>query len=459
MRFQNFALESVRTIVSLAILLIGVAAFAAISQKEPPVSRPETAPAPLLVQTAPVGTSTSTLDLQADGIVVPYREIRVASEVSGRVVMKSARVRPGLIVRKGDVIAEIDRETYELEVQRLAVEVQQALSNLNELEVEQQNKRQLLRLQEEQVALRHTNVDRLRELAAKKIVPDADVEEARRQELEADNQRSILQNEIAQIEAKRKTQEQARQLALVKQARAQVDLQRTRIVAPCDGVVLTCQIEENSYVTSGNELCLLEDISAVDVRSNLRMQQLQWILHQQPATPAESEITGSSDMAGWQAYALPPTPVTVRYSLGGRKFEWQGELVSYDGLGIDERTRTVPVRIRVKNPLRTLSQNSAERGMTGPRSLVRGMYVEILLHVQPLEPLLQIPEESIQPGGVVWCVRDGKLARATVTVAQSKSPDILLDPAASTLQPDDRLVVSPIPAPIIGMAVTEEARP
>ena len=379
--------------------------------------------------------------------------MHVASEVSGRVVTKSKGCRPGLIVHQGDLLAEMDKETYELEVQRLAVEVEQAMANLNELDVELANNRQLLALSEEQLKLRSSNVVRVKGLSSRQIVSSADVEEARRQELEATNLLSTLHNQIAQLEAKRKTQQQARQLALVKKARAAVDLNRTQIVAPCDGVILTCEFEENSYIAAGSELCVLEDTTAVDVRSNLRMDQLQWIFSQQ------DKVATTTPSKGQNAYALPKTDVTIRYSMGNQKYEWPGELVSYDGLGVDERTRTVPVRIRVHDPIRK-DEGHADTDaafLDGPRTLIRGMYVEVILHVQPKQPLLQIPEESIQPGSVVWCVRDDKLVKVQVSIAQTKSPDVLLDSSLSALQEDDRLVFSPIPSPMNGMQVIEES--
>lgn len=455
MRMKQIALDSVRTIVSLAILLAGVGAFAAISHKEPAAQRPDTKPEPLKVRTKPVSVYTSKLDLRADGVVVPYREVHVASEVAGRVVTKSKFCRPGLIVRKGDVLAEMDKETYELEVQRLAVEVEQATANLHELDVELRSNQQLLSLSEEQLKLRKSNLDRVRGLSGRQIATSADVEEARRQELEATNLLSTLHNQIAQLEAKKKTQAQAHQLALVKKARATVDLDRTHIVAPCDGVILTCEFEENSYVAAGSELCVLEDTTAVDVRSNLRMDQLQWIFSQQET------ITSATQRDGRNAYALPKTDVTIRYSMGSQKYEWPGELVSYDGLGVDERTRTVPVRIRVHDPIRKdRGEADGDTGfLDGPQTLIRGMYVEVILHVQPQKPLLLIPEESVQPGSLVWCVRDDKLVKAHVSIAQTKSPDVLLDSSLSAIKEGDRLVFSPMPSPMNGMQVVEESNP
>ncbi len=451
MTFRTLALDTFRTVASIAILSAGVVAFAAITHKEPTAQKPPKEEQPLVVRTAGVSVHSSTLDLEADGLVIPFREIKVAAEVAGRVVYKSPRCRPGLIVNKGDVLAEIDRETYELEVQQLSVEVEQAAANLNELDVELQSSRELLKLAKEQLELRQNNVERIKSLSARQIVNAADVEDSRRQELEAINSVSTLQNQIAQIEAKKKTQEHARQLALVKQARAEVDLARTKIIAPADGVILECAFEENSHIAQGAQLCVLEDISAVEVRSNLRMEELQWILRQRTETSSENAS------GNFQAYELPATPVTVCYRLGGRSYKWVGKLVSYDGLGLDEQTRTVPVRIRVDDPLKVrIDDQTGSQHDTGPRALLRGMYVQVVLHVHPDAPLLSIPDDAVQPGSVVWCVRNGKLCKVPVTIAQAKASQILLDVASSQILQDDHLVISPMSAPVEGQSVREE---
>ncbi len=137
----------------------------------------------------------------------------------------------------------------------------------------------------------------------------------------------------------------------------------------------------------------------------------------------------------------------------GREYVWQGQLDRYDGLGLDERTRTAACRVVVDQPRQV---RPADRG--GPPALMRGMYVSIRIQVAPQTPLLEIPESSLRPGNVVWRVRSGELAIVPVHFVAVPPPDSHRDTHGSVLvhvsgpggqvsdrlQPGDQVVISPL---------------
>jgi multidrug efflux pump subunit AcrA (membrane-fusion protein) len=444
MNWKRVSTDVVRVVFSISILAAGVAAYAAISHKDPAPPREPPALGPLLVKTVAVKTHSSSLDLVADGLVIPYREVKVASEVDGRITLKSPHCRSGMVVKKGELLFEVDPLTYKLETGRLEIEVAQADATLNELETDIQSTRSLLLLAEEQLDLKHKNSERVRSLYERRAVNDADLESSRREEIESINSVTTLKNQIQKTLASQQTQIQAKKLAEIKLQRAQLDLKRTRVYSPMDGVVISCTLEENSYVQPGAELILLEDTSAIEVRCNLPMEDVEWVLRQ-------SEKRRSTQTA----YELPNTDVTIRYRIGTRNYDWQGKLASYDGIGLDERTRTVPVRIRVDAPMRTLSTGDTQM-MAGPPALVRGMFVQVLLHIKPNVSPFSVPEQAIQPGNIVWCVRDDKLCKVPVSIAQANAKEVLLDAQSTPLSVGEHLVISPMPAPFDGMPVTQE---
>jgi hypothetical protein len=84
---------------------------------------------------------------------------------------------------------------------------------------------------------------------------------------------------------------------------------------------------------------------------------------------------------------------------------------------------------------------------------VRGMFVQLLVHADPGAALLRIPERCIQPGNVVWRVRDGQLNRIQLRNQYPLDDAILVPIAASPLLPGDELVISPLPVAAEGMEV------
>ncbi|MFV0443028.1 MAG: efflux RND transporter periplasmic adaptor subunit [Planctomycetaceae bacterium] len=437
--------ELFRVAAPVGILLAGVVGFAAISQKPPPATRAEPEALPQLVTTVPVEPHAARLDLQADGLVIPHREIAVSAEVAGRITFKSDTCRTGRIVRQGELLFEIDPQTYELETKRLAAELAQAEASLHELDVELENAQRLVKVAEQQLALQQRNSERVEGLSVRGASTQSALDEAQKSELAANNSLVTVTNQTELISAKRETQAQLRDIAEVKLHQAQLDLARTRVMAPLNGVVVADDVEEDQFVAVGNPLVRLEDTSAVEVRCNLRMDQLQWILRQPRA---------SDDATSCDEPCLPQTPVTCRYQLGDQIYSWSGMLVSYDGSGIDERTRTVPVRVLVEHPRERRGGSGALPGLPG---LVRGMYVQVSIHAEVDHSLLTIPDAAVHPGPVVWRVREGELQILPVTVAQADRESALVDGTASGLLAGDLLVVSPLTSPVEGMPVREEA--
>jgi hypothetical protein len=90
-----------------------------------------------------------------------------------------------------------------------------------------------------------------------------------------------------------------------------------------------------------------------------------------------------------------------------------------------------------------------------PPTLVRGMYVTVLVHTRPRATLLSIPERAVQPGNVVWLVEEGKLRRRQIETSQLAEHHVLVDARRAGFGKGSRIVVSPLPNAYDGMAVRE----
>ena len=133
-------------------------------------------------------------------------------------------------------------------------------------------------------------------------------------------------------------------------------------------------------------------------------------------------------------------------------------LSRFDGIGLDERTRTVPCRVLVPHPreVRVRAANGEPIvSPTGPPALVRGMYVTVQIQARTGTALLAIPENALRPGNRVWQVVDGRLAINRVRVAHTDNELVLMHAEGSDLQPGMKLVSSPLAVAIDGMVVQE----
>lgn len=424
-----------------------------------------------LVSTETIDLSDSGVTITVDGIVVPSREVKLAAEVSGKVLFTRDGCKVGNLVRKAteqelksagteNLLIQIDPENYELEVKRLTQEHAQAQDVIDELEVEIDNSKAMIDLAHEEVLLQKTHLNRVEKLRVKNVVSDTDYEEAKRSELAARNALQKLTNESDLLKSRRHRMMHARDLVGVQLSRAQLDLSRTRIYSPIDGVIVADSVEKDGYVKVGDPLVTIEDTSSVEVRSNLRMEELYQLWQHAAqsakkgeAARAEPDLKNRYELG----YQLPQLPVKVAYEIGGRKFVWNGKLSRYDGIGLDEKTRTVPCRIVVADPRPSeiLVNGKPARQIVGAPPLTRGMYVSIEIPLKGNVSLLKIPETAIRPGNLIWVVRDGILHSEKIRVVDTSGDLLLVELGASGLKPGDHVVTSPLSTANEGMQVRE----
>lgn len=334
------------------------------------------------------------LYLVVDGTVVPYREARVAAEVAGRVIFKADECEAGTYVKRDQLLMRIDPTDYELEVQRLTRLKEQEYQALQELDQEMANTQRLIDVAKKDEVLQEREVNRLTSLP-EGFASGNEIDQARRALLAANQQLVTLENQLDLQRKRRIRLEASEQLAATQLRAAEVNLERTEIRAPIEGVIVSEEADLNTFVSRGSGLMTIEDTSKVEVATSLRMDQLYWILNQRG-----EELDETS-----RSYNLPETEAIIEYEVTGRAgavYRWQGRLLSYDGIGLDPATRTVPVRVVVDDPTQFVNEQGNPQKTRGSTPLVRGMFVRVKLLIKPQTPLVVIPSTALQPGNRIF---------------------------------------------------------
>ncbi len=435
----------IRSLLPILILATGFAVLIIAGKLRPAPRKEAHTAGPPRVETVAVEPFTKGLTIDVDGSVVPFREIALASEVGGRVMRKSTECRAGNFVKSGALLFEIDPVDYDLEVRRLSKEVRQAEINVHSIDVELENTERLIALGNEDLTLQQSEVTRLQNLARNGATSASELDRGKRTEVAARNILAQLQNQARSLVTRRASELASLDLAKTRLEKAEIDLKRTKVIAPIDGVIVRELVEEDAFVQRGAVLVEIEDTSVAEIKCNLRVDQLFWLWE---AEVSEGDLAGSMDAGD---YELPNTPATVIYRIAGREFAWQGRLARYEGSGLDPRTRTVPCRVVVDDPRGGVALSAGI--MTSPPALVRGMFVEVELHVDSKAMLASIPLPALQPGNVIWRIEDGQLRIEKVRVARLTDQAALLEMAGAAFQLGDRLVTTPLAAPENGMPV------
>lgn len=350
------------------------------------------------------------LRLQVDGTVVPFRESRVAAEVAGKVVFKADQCEAGSYVTENQLLMKIDPTDHELEVQRLTQMQEQEYQALNEADQEMVNTKRLIDVASQDVELQQREVNRQSSLP-KGFASRAEIDQANRALLAAKQQLVTSQNQLDLLKKKRVRLEASHRLASTQLKLAEINLRRCEIRAPIEGVIVNEDADLNTFVPRGNLLVTIEDTSKVEVATSLRMDQLYWVLNQ----------NNSAARVLSRGYDLPETPAVIEYELSGREgmvYRWKGRLLSFDGIGVDSTTRTVPVRVVVDDPTEYIDANGQVHEQAGGTALVRGMFVRVNLLLKPKGSLVAIPARALQPGNRVFqFVHDESVLNSETSVA------------------------------------------
>lgn len=411
-----------RWIAPLLVLSAAVAAVWLLGAPEKRQKKKASAPAAVAVSVITPEANTGPLSLTTSGVAIPYREVVLAARVDGEVIEKSDSLSPGHVVHEDQLLVRIDATDYDLQVEQWTSEVAKVGHELARLAIDRDNTQQLVDVGTDVVAVRQRLIGRLEKLrnVSAASVSEQDIAELAR--LTAQQQLTVQQNALNTYETQKLALNTSLELARLQLRQAETNVRRTTILAPFSGVVIANHVEQNSYIEAGDPVATIEDTSQIEVRASLRREDLAF-------------LQGGT-------YELPQVPVTVRYDHAGQIYCWSGVLSRQDGLGIDERTRTMPVRIRVPAPAH--GRPACDENAAPSLTLLRGMFVEVELHCPPRQPLVRVPESVIRPGKQLWIMREGKLHIEPIRIAHVSNGTALIDSDSITDLLKQKIISTPV---------------
>jgi multidrug efflux pump subunit AcrA (membrane-fusion protein) len=445
--------EIAKIAISLLILGAGIAfaIFLSTLAKAPPTK--ESTVLIQQVRTSRTESYAGNLFLEVSGSVVPHRDIKVAAEVAGRVVKRYPACEHGMFVQKGEPLLEIDREAYQLELQTLEADVNQAIRRIEENNQQILGEEKSIELSRADLALQQNELDRNRRLSNAVSQNEIDLStkayNATRQQL------TTRENNLNMLKASAKRLEAALDYSKKQIEKAKLNLRRTTIKAPADGVIVRAIVQEGDFLTAGATALQFEDTSRAEVLVNLTPIELAWI--RDHSSDKDSMLLKGQGFGS--VYRIPPTEVSI-FDPIDPQVSWKGVLSRFDGIGRDDVTKTIPCRIYVDKPIVETDE--------GQIALVRGMFVKcrMVVHVTGNETqLFSVPEVALHPDNSVWVVTSEKLLeQVKVEVVNRVQHEVdgkiqsfvVVQPEPGQIKVGDQVVVTPLSQPFSGMPVLLE---
>lgn len=288
------------------------------------------------------------------GEVKSRYELTFTTEVSGRIETVSPEFESGQVVKKGTILTTMNATSYQQALTQAQVYVAQA--ELNLLEEQRQG-------EQAKYEWLHSGL---------KGNPDSPL---------------VLRTpQLTQVKAALKNAKQEFK-------KAQQDLDKTRIKAPFDALVVTRDVQPGSYVQVGTQVATLYSIDVVEIK--VPLSEKQWNI----LPYLDNEQLKQS-----------PWPVTVQSSDG--QYQWQGNVERIEQ-HLTQDTRQRSLIVVVEKPLE--QQND----------LYPGTFVQARIKGREIDSLWQLPASSISQQGDIWLVNKGGLLQNSPAKPQFEMGDFV----------------------------------
>lgn len=355
-------------------LIIAVAAWIMLPKLTSPPQRTDAAERAVKVRVIQAPGMTFVPRAIGYGSSQPAQTWEAVAEVAGQVVWLAEELKSGKIVAAGTELLRIDDATY-----RLALT--QAQTQLSALEVRERITHASLDLEERGQALLVKETERKRSLNKRGLLAETTLEEAERTLLKGETAVQNLRNTLALNAAER-------EVLKTQLANAELDLQRTRLVAPFDVRITEVKINPAQYANKGQLLFSADGIERAEIEVQFPIGKLRPLIaggqqnnEDAAATPATEKIPGAMDLEA-----------TVRLKTATHTVTWEARVDRVAGI-IDSQTQTIGVVVAVDNPYL-----QAQPGQRPP--LIRNTAVEVELRKRPKGKPVVVPTAALHAGKI-----------------------------------------------------------
>lgn len=418
---------------TLIILFLGVVGMKALmDMREPPQRQVLDNPGPV-VRVINVEPRDVPLSVAGFGTVRAKHVWSVAPEVSGTIVDLSPQLRAGLHVKRGELLFEVDPRSFRLAVERIQARLIQHEKEIAVLQQQRKNHLETLELARQNLSIAEEDLWRDEELMRKGTISPR--ERDRRQQARNEALRAVqnTENQLALNGPRIEQAEAAIEVARAELQEAELQLSKTRLLAPADGQLVQTTLDLGEFVTAGREVASLYGTDAVEIPIAVPMDELRWLPTLSPDhfSPAANSTLAPNDL-------LPNA--TIHWQSGQREYGWHGKVVRWEA-GLDARTRTLTLVVEVPKPWDSFRPGEHP-------ALQPGMFCRVQISAGSQPNAVVIPRTALHDGNAVYLVTDGRLDRRQVDVLRFLRDQAIV---SAGLQKGDQLVVSPLNAPVVGM--------
>lgn len=341
--------------------------------------------------------------IEGYGTVRPSDSRKLVAEVRGKIIMTAHSFKEGGYFQKGNTLLKIDPRSYELEIQRQRIQIMQIDAELKYLGQEVRNLDASINLSESYVKLSLAEHKRLKELAKGNVAAQTNIDQAEQKYLSSLDSLQRLKNQMALIAPQKEKLQAQRAMAQVALSQAQLDFEKTTIIAPFDGWVLEKRVEMDEHVNTGQLLGSIYSKGELEVEINIPLKELKWFPH---------DLTLKN---------MPHVEIFMKS--GGTLHRWNGRVARLKAQ-MDEKTRTLPAVVEING-----AKADGEKGQAF--NLRPGMFVTVRVKGIDTGEVFVLPRHLVHEGDVVYTVDGDRLRIKKVSVLRRHEDSVYIDKGLS----------------------------
>lgn len=342
------------------------------------------------------------------GTTQAARTWTAVSEVAGRIVRTHPDLESGKSIRAGEVLLEVDRTDYEIQLRQRQADYDKAVASEKELEASQLADQKSLGIEEELLVVTQTDFERQLGLRRDNMISETGLENAKSSLLRQRQSVQQLHRTISLYPSKIAAAQAAVSLANSRLEEANRNLEKTQIVAPFSGTLAGVDLEPNQVVTMNERLFELWDASVIEVEAQFSPSQLAGLLP-----------------GGVSRYQRDKTAMlsVLEAEMVVRSGDFQQSFLARPvrlGESVDQRTRTLSVVVQLEMTSNELVEEQLDKSTTDESLLDRapllsGAFCEVILRGPQQTASLAVPRTALEDGHVYVVDNDNRLHRKKVT--------------------------------------------
>jgi RND family efflux transporter MFP subunit len=377
--------KAMQIVLPILVIVCGVLVLLWLLQTSPKAKPRKKDARAVLVEVETLKALHQKISVQGMGTVQPALEVELKARVNGEIIKMHEKVLPGGHVKKGDVLFQIDPTDYENTARQLLSEVEKAKNNL---EIERGN--QLVAQKEF-------------ELLGEKVRPE---------EKRLILRQPQLRNLTATLDSVRARYEKAK-----------LDIERTTIRAPFNGVIQSRMVNIGSQVNTSTPLVHLVGTDEFWIEVSIPVKKIRWLNIPDERSDISSQAVITSD------------------SLWGAGMKREG-LILRLAADLEEKGRMAKLLVKVDDPL------LFEEKDDNMPSLLLGSFVEVDFEGKQLQDVVVVKRKYLRDGNYLWLMdKDKKMRIKKVDILYKDHDEVFI----SGVSGGERLIVSNVAVPAEGL--------